>query len=316
MTRLIIQIPCYNEEATLPKTIAGLPKQIEGIDIIETLVINDGSTDRTLDVARQSGVDHIVNNSKNSGLAVSFEAGIKKSLELGADIIVNTDGDNQYCGLDIIKLVHPIIKGKADAVIGDRQISRINHFSPVKKALQRSGSAFVRILSGTEVKDTVSGFRAYSRKTAIKMNIVTDYSYTIENIIQLGNSNLRIVSVPIRTNRKERKSRLCNNLLHFVSNQVITIVRAYSTYKALKLFSLIGFLLMLPGFIGFVRFLFFYFSGEGEGHIQSLIFSTSFLIIGFLMLVLGIIADMISNNRKLLEKFMELYKEDKWKKSN
>ncbi len=314
MIKLIIQLPCYNEEKTLPKTIADLPKDVNGIDIIETLVINDGSTDRTVEVAKELGVTHIVNSTKNRGLAITFETGIKKCLELGADIIVNTDGDNQYYGPDIAKLVQPIIKGDADVVIGDRQTGKIEHFSFTKKMLQRMGSSLVRRLSKTNIKDTVSGFRAYSRETALKMNIVTDFSYTIENIIQLGNRKLKIVSVPVRTNKKERESRLFKNIPHFVSNQLITIVRAYSTYRALRVFSLLGFLLMLPGVIGFIRFLYFYFNGEGEGHIQSLIFSTSFVIVGFLMLVLGIIADLISTNRKLIEKLTELYKEDKWKK--
>lgn len=314
MVKLIIQIPCYNEEDTLPKTFADLPKQINGIDVIETLIINDGSKDRTVEVAKELGITHIVNNTKNRGLAITFETGIRKCLELGADIIVNTDGDNQYYGPDIAKLVQPILKGEADVVIGDRQTDKIKHFSGSKKLLQKLGSGLVRRLSKTDIKDTVSGFRAYSRETALKMNIVTDFSYTIENIIQLGNRKLKIVSVPVKTNRKERESRLFRSIPHFVSNQLITIVRAYSTYRALRVFSMLGIILMLPGLIGFGRFLFYYFTGQGEGHVQSLIFSTSFVIIGFLMFVLGIIADLISTNRKLIEKLMELYKEDKWKK--
>ncbi len=313
MIKLIIQIPCFNEEKTLPKTYADLPKKIEGVDCIETLIINDGSTDKTLLVAEQLGINHIVNNTKNRGLAYSFEAGIKKSLELGADIIVNTDGDNQYFGEDIVNLIKPILEGRADVVIGDRQTSKIKHFSWLKKIMQRLGSAFVRRLSKTQVRDAVSGFRAYSRETAMKINIITDFSYTIENLIQLGNRKMKIISVPVRTNSKERESRLFKNLPHFIGNQMITIIRAYSTYRALKIFSLLGFLLITPGLIGFIRFLFFYFTGEGEGHIQSLIFSTSFIIVGFLLLVLGIIADLISTNRKLIEKLTELYKEDKWK---
>jgi len=314
MTKLIIQIPCYNEEKTLPKTIAGLPEKIEGVDILETLVINDGSTDQTFYIAQKLGITHIVHHRKNCGLAKTFETGIRKCLELGADIIVNTDGDNQYNGPDIVNLVQPILKGKADVVIGDRQISEINHFSWIKKTLQKSGSRLVRALSGTSVKDTVSGFRAYTRETALKMNIVTDFSYTIENLIQLGNSKMKIVSVPVHTNNKERKSRLSRNIFSFIFNQIITMIRAYSTYKALKLFTLIGIILMMPGFIGFTRFLYFFFNGQGDGHIQSLIFSTAFLVIGFILLVLGIIADQISTNRKLIENLTELYKEDKWRK--
>lgn len=314
MVKLIIQIPCYNEELTLSKTYADLPKAIEGIDCIETLIIDDGSTDKTIEVAQKLGITHIVKNTRNRGLAISFEKGIRSCLEKGADIIVNTDGDNQYCGADIAKLVQPILNGSADVVIGDRQIDKIKHFSGFKKMLQKMGSGLVRRLSKTEVKDTVSGFRAYSRETALMMNIVTDFSYTIENIIQMGNRKMKIVSVPINTNKKERESRLFKSIPHFISNQLVTIVRAYSTYRALRVFSTMGFLFMLPGIIGFIRFLYYYFNGQGEGHVQSLIFSTSFIIIGFLMLVLGIIADLISTNRKLIEKLTELYKEDKWKK--
>ncbi len=312
--KLIIQIPCYNEEKTLPVTYVDLPKKIEGIDQIETLVIDDGSTDKTLEVAKALGVSHILPLKNNRGLARAFEAGLEKSLELGADIIVNTDGDNQYYGPDIEKLVRPIIDGQADMVVGDRQTDTIQHFSWTKKKLQKAGSSLIRRLSKTNIRDTVSGFRAYTRDTAMKINILTEFSYTIENLIQLGNQRLRIVSVPVQTNKKLRKSRLFKGIGHFISNQLRTLIRVYSTYRALRVFTTLGIILILPGLIGFGRFLYFYFTEGGEGHIQSLIFSTTFLIIGFLVIIFGIMADLISMNRKLLEKLLIFMKEAKWKK--
>ncbi len=295
-------------------TIVDLPKKIDGIDEIETLIINDGSKDRTLDIAKQLGVNHIVNFKRNKGLAKAFEAGLEEALKQGADIIVNTDADNQYFGGDIEKLVKPIIEGKADVVIGDRRTKEIKHFSPLKKILQRIGSFTVRKLSNSDIKDTVSGFRAYNRETAMKINILTDFSYTIENIIQLEYIKAKIVSVPIKTNPKTRKSRLFKSIPDFISQQLTTLIRAYSNYRALKVFTIIGFILILPGIVGFIRFLYFYFTEGGEGHIQSLIFSTAFLNVGFLVFIFGILADMISKNRKIIEKILEIEKKQLWNK--
>jgi len=307
--KLIIQIPCYNEEQTLARTYIDLPKKIEGIDTIETLIINDGSSDKTVEIAKSLGINYIVNFKKNRGLARAFEAGINKSIELGADIIVNTDGDNQYCGQDIEKLVLPILNKKADVVVGDRQTHKVKHFSTSKKILQKLGSFVVRKLSNIEINDAVSGFRAFSRETAVQMNILTDFSYTIENLIQLGNLRVKVISVPIRTNEKYRKSRLFKNIPSFISQQITTIIRAYSNYKALKLFTTIGIIIILPGIIGFLRFFYFFLTIGGEGHIQSLIFSTAFINTGFLIFFFGIIADLISTNRKLTEKLISLIKQ-------
>jgi len=304
--KLIIQIPCYNEEKSLPITFADLPKKIDGIDIIETLIINDGSSDKTVEVAKQLGVNHIISFTQNRGLAMAFSAGIEKCLKLGADIIVNTDADNQYFGGDIPKLVEPVIQHKADVVIGDRETHKINHFSWLKKKLQYSGSSLVRSLSNTNVPDAVSGFRAFSKEAALSINVLTEFSYTIENLIQLGNQRLKIVSVPVKTNEKLRDSRLFKNLPSFVKNQLATILRVYATYKALRVFTAIGLIMLLPGLAGFARFLYYYFTDGGNGHIQSLIFSTTFIIIGFLVFMFGIISDLIGNNRKLIEK--TLYK--------
>lgn len=304
--KLIIQIPCYNEEKTLPVTCEDLPKQIEGIDEIETLIINDGSTDNTVEVARKIGVNHIVSFNRNKGLARGFSAGIEKCLELGADIIVNTDADNQYCGQDIPKLVKPVVEGKADVVVGDRQTDKISHFSWTKKKLQKIGSFLIRKLSNTKVDDTVSGFRAFSRDAAMRINTLTEFSYTIESLIQLGNQKLKIISVPIRTNDELRKSRLFKSIPAFIAQQLATILRVYATYKALRVFTVIGLIVILPGLLGFVRFLYYYFTVGGEGHIQSLIFSTVLINVGFIVFMFGIIADLISSNRKLIE--IALYK--------
>ena len=300
--KLIIQIPCYNEEETLPLTLADIPHKIEGIDTIEILIIDDGSKDKTVEIAKNLKVNHIVSFKQNKGLARAFEAGIEKCIEEGADIIVNTDGDNQYCGADIPKLVKPLLSGEADVVIGDRQTHKIAHFSIFKKRLQKFGTKVIQNLSQTDVKDAVSGFRAYSRQTALKMNINTDFSYTIENLIQLGNMKERIISVPIRTNKQLRKSRLFKSIPDFIFNQLSTIIRVYSTYKSLKVFSIIGILLMIPGLIGIFRFIYFFISDGGSGHIQSLVISAIFLNVGFFIIMFGIIANLISVNRKLIER--------------
>lgn len=307
--KLIIQIPCYNEEKTLEITYNDLPKKIEGIDVIETLIINDGSTDNTESVAKRIGINHIVSFNQNRGLAKGFATGIETCLELGADIIVNTDADNQYCGADIAKLVEPIVKKQADVVVGDRQTDKIAHFSAGKKLLQKSGSYIIRTLSNTEVKDAVSGFRAYSREVAMRINILSEFSYTIENIIQFGHQKFKVVSVPIRTNGKLRESRLFKSIPNFISNQLKTIIRVYASYKALKVFSWIGFLIILPGFFLIARYLYFFFMGNSNGHLQSLIAATILINLGFIVFMIGIVADLISNNRKLLEKILVLQRE-------
>ncbi len=306
--KLIIQIPCFNEEETLEVTYNDLPKKIEGIDVIETLIINDGSSDATEEVARRIGINHIVTFNRNRGLAKAFAAGIENCIKLGADIIVNTDADNQYCGADIAKLVEPIVSKHADVVVGDRQTDTIVHFSFVKRKLQNVGSSLIRSLSQTDVKDAVSGFRAYSRDAAMRINIMSEFSYTIENIIQFGQQKIKIVSVPISTNGKLRESRLFKSIPSFISNQLKTLFRVYVTYKALRVFSVIGSILLIPGVIGLMRFLVYYLIGKGDGHIQSLIYSAIFVNVGFVVFMFGIIAELISNNRKLTEQNLYISK--------
>ena len=299
--KLIVQIPCLNEEKTLPETVKDIPRKIEGIDSVEILIIDDGSTDRTVDVAREIGVDHIVRNTANKGLAMSFMNGLEACLTLGADIIVNTDGDNQYNGADISKLVAPILRGKADIVVGDRQTDTIEHFSFIKKKLQKFGSWLVRRLSGTSVPDTVSGFRAFSREAAMQINVISTYSYTVETIIQAGNKKLSITSVPVRTNPKTRESRLVKSIPKFVMYQMSTMVRMYAMFRPLRTFFMIGAVLIGAAMIPSVRFLYFYLLGKGGGHIQSLILATILFITGFQVLIVGLLGDVISSNRKLIE---------------
>lgn len=306
--KLIIQIPCLNEEATLPVTLADLPTRIDGIDVIETLIVDDGSTDDTVRVARECGVDHIVRNKRNMGLARSFRRGIDASLAAGADIIVNTDGDNQYVGADVALLVAPILEGRADIVIGDRQTHLIAHFSPVKKALQWLGSAVVRRLAGLAVPDTVSGFRAFSRSAAIRLNIVSVFSYTIETVIQAGKRDMAVESVPVRTNEELRESRLFKSTLNFIQRQLTTIIRMYAMYKPLKVFFYLGTMLTILGLLPVLRFLYFYFSDGSAGNIQSLILGSVLLIMGFIAYVAGLVADLIAANRQLLEMSLERVK--------
>lgn len=299
--KLIIQIPCFNEEKTLPITVSDLPNKIEGIDKIQYLVIDDGSTDRTVQVAKECGVHHIVKLNKNKGLAAAFMAGIDMCLKLGADIIVNTDADNQYCGEDIEKLVKPILEGQADIVIGERPIEDIEHFSWIKKKLQRLGSWSVRVASNTDIPDAPSGFRAFSREAALKINVVSEYTYTLETIIQAGRKNMSLTSVPIRTNKELRKSRLFKSIPQYIKRSIFTIVRIFVMYKPLKFFITLGVSIFLVGLLIGLRFVYFYVSGQGEGHIQSLILSAVLLLIGFQTGVIGFQADMISANRKILE---------------
>lgn len=299
--KLVIQIPCYNEEHTLPQTIRDFPKKIDGIDVIEILIIDDGSTDRTIETAKELGVDHIVKNTCNRGLAHTFLTGLDACLRIGADIIVNTDGDNQYCGADIPKLVAPILAGKAEFVIGDRQTDTIEHFSNAKKKLQKFGSLAVRLLSATDIPDAVSGFRAFNREVAMQMNIVSPYSYTIETIIQAGKKRVAVSSVPVRTNPKTRESRLMKTLPSFVAHQLSTMIRMYAMYHPLKAFFYVGSFCIIGGLIPSFRFLYFYLNNQGDGHIQSLILAAILFLIGFQVLVLGLLGDVISFNRRLIE---------------
>jgi len=299
--KLIIQIPCYNEAEYLPLTLKDLPEKIEGIDEIEVLIVDDGSSDGTAEVAAQNNVDHIVRFKTHRGLAAAFSAGLEACLLLGADIIVNTDADNQYNGADIPKLVAPILKGEADIVVGDRQTQTIPHFSRTKKKLQKWGSRLVRILSKTKIPDAASGFRAFSREAALKMNVLSDFSYTLETLIQAGKMRFAVKSVPIRTNEQTRKSRLFKNMFTFLKNSGSTILRTYAMHEPLKIFLTLAAFFFIGGLIPGIRFLIFFFSGSPGGHIQSLILSAILLIISFLLAVIAILSDLISSNRKLIE---------------
>jgi glycosyltransferase involved in cell wall biosynthesis len=301
VTTLIIQIPCLNEAETLPATLADLPRQIPGIDCIEWLVIDDGSNDDTAAVARQQGVHHVVRFRRHRGLAAAFMAGIDTAVKLGADYIVNTDADNQYSGSDIPKLLEPLLQGKADIVIGDRDIVTVRHMSPTKKLLQRVGSWVVRQVSNTQVPDTTSGFRAYTREAALRMTIVSDFSYTLESIIQAGKRRMAIAHVPIVSNPKTRKSRLFDSIASYIKNSGATIVRVYTMYEPLKVFTYIGATVFSAGFLLSARFVYFWWLGEGAGHVQSVILAAVFLIVGFQIVLIGLLADAISGSRKLLE---------------
>lgn len=301
MTKLIIQIPCLNEEETLRQTLADLPREIESVDVIETMVIDDGSTDRTVEIAEAAGATHIVRNGVNRGLAQSFQRGLDEALRLGADIIVNTDGDNQYCGEDIAKLVAPILQGRADIVVGDRQTETIDHFSPLKKSLQKAGSRVVAGLAGAEIADAVSGFRAFSREAAMGVTVRSSFSYTTETLIQAGRKRLRIESVPIRTNEVDRPSRLFRSIPHFLTRTGRTMLRAYAMYEPLKIFALLGFALMAIGTVPIVRFVIHYLTGDGAGMIQSLILGGVLFLMGGICAMFALIADLVAYNRQLLE---------------
>jgi len=300
--KLIIQIPCYNEEKTLPEVINDLPKELPGIDIIEYLVIDDGSKDKTIQVAKQLGVHHILSLGSNRGLAHAFLAGVQKCLDLGADIIVNTDGDNQYSGHCIGDLIVPVVEGKLDMVIGARPIENIEHFSWLKKKLQRAGSKVVRRFSGTRIPDTTSGFRAYSAEAAMRLHVFNRYTYTLETIIQAGHMNVRIGHVQIKTNAKTRESRLISSIPKYIARSVSIIIRSYITYQPFKTFFYSA---LVPGIVGVIlcaRFLYYYFFGSSAtGHVQSLILAAVMLIIAFLLMALGILADLIGANRKLIQ---------------
>jgi glycosyltransferase involved in cell wall biosynthesis len=301
MTKLIIQIPCLNEAVTLPATVRDLPRHIPGIDRVEVLVIDDGSTDKTVEVARRAGADHIVSLRKRRGLAVAFTTGIDLSLKLGADFIVNTDGDNQYAGDDIPALVAPLVSGEADIVIGDRNVAALEHLSWTRKRLQGVGSWVVRQVSNTRVPDTTSGFRAYTREAALRMNIVSEFTYTLESIIQAGKKRMAIAHVPILSNARTRPSRLFDSAWVYIKRSVSTIVRIYTMYEPFKVFTTIGLLTFAAGFAISARFLYFYLNNAGSGHIQSLLLAAVLMIVGFQVLLIGLVADVISANRKLLE---------------
>ena len=299
--KLIIQIPCLNEAETLEIALNDLPKHIDGIDEIEYLIINDGSVDYTVEVARNWGVHYIVSFKRNKGLAKGFMAGIDACLKHGADIIVNTDADNQYCGEDIEKLVRPILDGKADIVIGERPIDETEYFSPLKKKLQHFGSYIVRKASKTDIPDAPSGFRAFSREAAMHINVMNNYTYTLETIVQAGRSSWAITSVPVRTNGELRKSRLFHSMGAYVKRSMITIIRAYMMYRPLTFFSVLGLIPFTGGFLIGLRFLIYWLKGSGSGHIQSLIFASTLMLLGFMTFIVGLQADVIANNRKILE---------------
>lgn len=299
--KLIIQIPCYNEEETLHIALNDLPRHIDGIDEIEYLIINDGSKDKTVEVARKWGINYVVNFKRNKGLAYGFMAGLDACLRNGADIIVNTDADNQYVADDIEKLVRPILEGKTDIVIGERPIDQTAHFSPLKKKLQHFGSYVVRIASKTDIPDAPSGFRAYSREAAMHLNVVNEYTYTLETIVQAGREKIAMTSVPIRTNPELRKSRLFKSMFGYVKKSIVTIVRAFVMYKPMQFFSLVGGTVFAFGFILGVRFLVFIGMGEGNGHVQSLILASTLMMLGFQTFIVGLQADIIAANRKILE---------------
>ncbi len=299
--KLIIQMPCYNEEKTLTIALDALPRHIDGIDEIEYLIINDGSKDRTVQVARDWGVHYVVNFKKNKGLAKGFMAGLDACLRNGADLIVNTDADNQYCAEDIEKLVRPILEGRTDIVIGARPIDQTEHFSFLKKKLQHLGSYVVRKASKSDIPDAPSGFRAYSREAAMRLNVVNEYTYTLETIVQAGRSKIAMESVPIRTNEELRPSRLFNSMFGYVKKSMVTIFRAFMMYKPMKFFAIVGSVIFLLGAALGVRFLVYFFMGTGGGHVQSLILCSTLLLLGFQIIVIGFLADVIAANRKLLE---------------
>jgi len=301
VSKLIIQIPCLNESATLPETLNDLPKNIPGIDIIEILVIDDGSTDNTASVAREHGVHHVIRFKRNRGLAAAFAAGLDACLKHGADFIVNTDADNQYRGADVAKLLEPLVGGHADVTIGDRNISSLKHLPIIRRILQRLGSWVVRQVSSTNVPDSTSGFRAYTREAALSMTFVSEFSYTLESIIQTGKKRLAIAHVLIDTNPKTRESRLFKSVASYVKKSAATIIRVYAMYEPLKIFTYIGIVFFGAGFAISLRFLYFYLNNAGQGHLQSLILSAVLMIVGFQVLLIGLVADVISGNRKLIE---------------
>ena len=303
--KLIIQIPCLNEEETLPATLADLPREVDGFDTVEWLIIDDGSTDGTVEVARANGVDHIVRLTNNRGLAAGFQAGLDASLKLGADVVVNTDADNQYNGADIPLLVAPIIAGEADMVIGDRQTDTIAHFSPLKKRLQKLGSWVVRQASETDVPDTTSGFRAYNREAALQMAVVSRFTYTLETIIQAGKLLVAVDDVPIRTNEKTRESRLFPSMWSYVRRNSISIFRIYAQYEPMRVFMTLAVLLFVLALVPWTRFFVSWVQGDGAGHVQSLIFGAVLFNAAVVMAALGVIGDLMHAQRIMSQRIFE-----------
>lgn len=301
MTKLIIQIPCYNEEATLGLTLSELPRRLPGIDCVEWLIINDGSSDRTVEVAKANGVEHIVSFEHNRGLAKAYMAGLEACLKAGADIIVNTDADNQYCADDIPALIEPILLGQAEIVIGERPIRQIKHFSPTKKFLQKLGSWVVRMASNTDIPDAPSGFRAISRNAAIQLNVFNEYTYTLETIIQAGQKGMAITSVPIRTNGFLRPSRLVKSIPSYIQRSIFTILRIFMTYKPLRFFTVLGSIPLSIGVIIGLRWLLLFLGGTPRTHVPSLILAAILILIGFQLWMFGLVADLMAVNRKMLE---------------
>ena len=299
--KLVIQIPCRNEEASIGVTLAALPRKLPGIDVIEWLVVDDGSTDGTVEAARAGGVDHVVSFPRHRGLAKAFMAGLQAALAAGADVIVNTDGDNQYSAASIPDLVAPILAGKADIVVGSRPIGEIEHFSPLKKFLQRLGSWLVRLASNTQIEDAPSGFRAFSRDAAMRINVFSEYTYTLETIIQAGQKGMAVMAVSVKTNPPVRPSRLVRSVPQYLLLSMATIIRIFVTYRPLRFFTILGLVFFTPGFLLGLRFLYYYLTNRGVGHVQSVILSGLLMGAGFLLMVIALVVDLIAVNRVLLE---------------
>jgi glycosyltransferase involved in cell wall biosynthesis len=302
--KLIIQIPCYNEETTLPLTLQDLPRTLPGVDLIEYLVVDDGSTDRTVQLARELGIQHIVCHKSNRGLAAAFVTGLEAALAAGADIIVNTDGDNQYYGADVEALIRPILEGRADVVVGDRGVAALQYFSPVKRALQQIGSWVVTQAAGTSIPDATSGFRAFTREAALRLTVLSDYTYTLETLIQAGARRMAVVYVPVRTNPRTRQSRLVRSTPSFISLSAVTILRFYTMYRPLRVFMTIGGVFIVLAVALGVRFLYYYILGMGSGHVQSLILAAILTIVGFQIALIGLLADSSAMNRKMMEEIL------------
>jgi len=299
--KLIIQIPCYNEESTLSQTVRDLPRALPGVDVIEYLVVDDGSTDRTAEAARELGVHHVVRLKRNRGLAIAFVTGLEAALQVGADIIVNTDADNQYQGADIGRLVQPILEERADIVVGDRGVGASAHFSPLKRLLQRWGSWVVERAAGIAIPDATSGFRALTREAALRLTVLSDYTYTLETLIQAGSRRMAVVYVPIRTNPQTRQSRLIRSIPSFLALSAVTIVRFYIMYRPMRVFTTIGGTMVAGGMALGLRFLYYYVAASGTGKVQSLIMAAILTIVGFQVCLIGLIADLVRLNRKMLE---------------
>ncbi|MFC1878494.1 glycosyltransferase family 2 protein [Chloroflexota bacterium] len=302
--KLIIQIPCYNEAETLPGTIQALPRSIEGVDVVEYLIIDDGSQDNTVEIAKENGVHHVVRLKHHVGLAMGFMNGLEACIKLGANVIVNTDADNQYNAGDIQNLVEPILSGNADIAIGDRGVGSLKTFPPIKRLLQRLGSWIVAQTAGIKVPDATSGFRAFSRDAALRTLVLSDYTYTLETLIQAGANKLAVIYVPVQTNPQTRPSRLIRSIPQYVANSSATILRAYSTYRPLRFFFALGGVLLTGGILLGVRFVYFYFIGQGTGHVQSVILSAVLMIVGFQILLIGLLADLVGFNRMILEEIL------------